>query len=206
MNRYSVEAFRNWMGDALIRRMEGFEADGIALDGSVRIAAFDENWKLKYLHCCGTCPCDSLRDRNLRLFAVDQLPHELHFAVRRIGEYRQNVAQREFCFGANARIQLRVGNMNGLKPLLERVEAAGIMTLADVYCIAQESIEEMWRRTIKKEKKDDLWTQENCLQRMRSIEGMLGMKTKQIFAGYGLCSDGEMRIEGISMPLLVQEY
>lgn len=206
MSRHSVDEFRNWMGDALIRYVDNFGADEATLNGTVRIAAFDENWRIEQLYCGGICPIHDMLSKSRRVFAVDQSLNELHFAVRNIGEYRRNVAQIPFCFGANVRLALSVGDMYGLKPLLERTEETGAMTLTDVYCIVQVRVENAWRKIIKKEGENTVWTQENCLQRLNYINGVLEEQTKQIFKDCGMRANGDMKIMGVSMPLMVEEY
>ncbi len=193
------------MGDALIRQINTFGLDEIVLGGEVRIAAFDEQGQLRDLECGEICQVDRLCRSGYRVVAVDQLPQELHFAVRQIAEYVQTTTSKQFCFGANARMRIRAGDMFSLQPLLARAFESGALTLSEAYCMMQPKVEAAWRRIIENSKKESVWQQENTLQKLGSLERLLEKQTQRIFEEYGLFPDSAMRIEGISMPLWIQE-
>ncbi len=205
MNNYGSKEFRSLMGDAMIRQINTFGLDEIVLGGEVRIAAFDEQGQLRELECGKICQVGRLCRSGYQVVAVDQLPQELHFAVRQIAEYVQTTIPKHFCFGANVRMRIRAGDMFSLRPLLERAFESGALTLTEAYCMMQPKVEAAWRHIVHHSKKESVWQQENALQELGSLAGLLEKQTQRIFEEHGLFPDSAMRIEGISMPLWIQE-
>lgn len=204
MERYSADQLACWMDGALIRRLNDLTVDEVMLDTKVRIAAFRDGWQLAYLKSSSVCQITELKKNKLDLYAVDQRPRELHFALRKLSTYKLKTLK-DFVFGASFKVSVRAGNVYSLNQLLAQAQAQGVLTWEGAFKYVQDDLEPMWRNALEEDRETD-WTYETCRQGLERVNDRLAGETRRVFRRYGLICCGKAHLQSVSEPLYMYEY
>jgi len=205
MNTWNAEQLLEWMDGALVRRLTAGDGlpEYILLDGSVRIVGFDRREHLRVLDCTTSCPLEEYFQNRLELYAVDQRPHSLHFALRRLIDCSIPSLQKSYMLGANALTLVRMADAYSALELVRMAPDKDRFTLRDIYLMLQPAFEQMWRRELSARRGRTVWTESDCLDALGQIAEDIFPEACTCFAGYALRICSAFRILGVSSPLYI---
>ncbi len=207
MTVWNGEQFLEWMGGALIRKIDRASSlpDSVRLDDSVRIAGFDKNDVLSILDCGTVCPIGEYLDRGLNLYAFDHRRHSLHFALRRLIDCSVPSLHQNYLLGANASTQVRLSDAYSVLKLVKLMPQGTSVFLKDVYLLLQNDFEQMWRIRLHECRQNAVWTESDAFLALTKLAKTMFPEARNHFLSYGLIVCSDFNIHGVSSPLYIAE-
>ncbi len=204
---WNAEQLLEWMGGALIRRIDRTSSlpDSIRLDDSVHIAGFDEKDSLCTLDCTTVCPIGEYLNRGLNLYAFDHRRHSLHFALRRLIDCSVPSLHQNYLLGANASTQVRLSDACSVRELAKLMPHHPSVFLKDVYLLLQNDFEQMWRIRLHECRQNAVWTESDAFLALTKLAKAMFPEARNHFLSYGLIVCSDFNIHGVSSPLYIAE-